>query len=82
MKNLFAVIVALGFISNAWADDWRMRKFDFNMDGYVSKLELKEAGCRINNSLFLYADKDDNDLLDQKELRRASEYIVKKRCPK
>ncbi len=82
MKNLFAIVIALGFVSNAFADDWRMRRLDLDMDGYVSKAELRDAGCRVNISLFEYADKNDDDLLNQKELRKASEYIVKRRCPR
>ena len=82
MKNLFAIIVALGFVSNAFADDWRMRRLDLDMDGYVSKAELRDAGCTVNRSLYEYADKNDDGLLNQRELRKASEYIVKRRCPR
>ena len=82
MKILFAIIITLGFVSNAFADDWRMRRLDLDTDGYVSKAELKEVGCTVNLSLFDYADKNNDDLLDQRELRRASNYIVRSNCPR
>ena len=54
MKQIFAVIVTLGFISNAFADDWRMRKFDLNDDMKIERAELIAAGCSIKatGSLF------------------------------
>ena len=47
---------------------------------FVSKAELRDAGCTIKHSLYAYADKNDDGLLNQRELRKASEYIVKRRC--
>jgi len=82
MKNIFALAVMLCFVTDAFADDWRMRKFDLNADEYISSGELLQAGCSLNLHLFNHADKDDNGLLDKKEARRSSEYIFRKRCPK
>ena len=82
MKKLFALIVTLGFVSNAFADDWRMRKFDLDQDGFVIPAELKSAGCVVKVGLFNAADKNDDGKLSKKELRTASEYIVKRKCPR
>lgn len=82
MKKLFALIVSLGFVSEAFADDWRMRRVDLNSDGRVTFEELQLAGCeRIRYGLFLAADKNKDGFLNQKEIRISSNYIVKK-CPK
>lgn len=72
----------LCFVTDAFADDWRMRKFDLNADDYISADELIVAGCSLNLHLFNHADKDNNRLLDAREARRSSEYIFRKRCPK
>ena len=81
MNQLFSILVLSLFVSNAFADDWRMRKLDANLDGFVVKAELKAAGCRVKPSLFNAADKNDDGKLSKKELRRASEYIVRRPCP-
>lgn len=84
MKQIFAVIVTLGFISNAFADDWRMRKFDLNDDMKIERSELIAAGCSIKatGSLFEYADKNGDDLLNVREARNATHYIFKSKCRK
>ena len=46
-KQIFALVVTLGFVSNAFADDWRMRKYDLDGDGYVVADELKDCGCIV-----------------------------------
>lgn len=82
MKQIFAVIVTLGFISNAFADDWRMRKFDADQDGFVIVAELKGAGCVVKPGLFKHADKNKDGKLSKGELRKASEYMIRNRCPR
>ena len=81
MKWFLALVLFL-FATDTFADDWRMRRLDLDTDGFVSKAELRDAGCTINHSLYAYADKNDDGLLNQRELRKASEYIVKRRCPR
>ena len=46
------------FVSDAFADDWRMRKFDANEDGFVVVSELKSKGCVVKPGLFKHADKN------------------------
>ena len=82
MKQLFTVAVLFCFATDAFADDWRMRKFDMNMDGFVTKEELKANGCSVKVGLFNVADKNDDGKLSKKELRKASEYIIRNRCPR
>ena len=84
MKKLFALIVTLGFVSESFADDWRMRKFDLNEDEMIERHELISAGCSVKatGSLFEYADKNGDDMLNVREARKATHYIFKKRCPK
>lgn len=82
MKNLFAIVTLTFFVSDAFADDWRMRKFDMNMDGFVEKEELEFNGCVVKNGLFKHADKDKDGKLNQKELRQSSEYMIRHRCPR
>ena len=81
MKQLFSILVLSLFVSNAFADDWRMRKLDADLDGFVVKQELKAAGCKVKPGLFNAADKNDDGKLSKKELRIASEYIVRRACP-
>jgi len=81
MKNLF-VIAMLGLFVLDVNADWRMDRFDLNDDGFVVKKELKQAGCEVKVGLFNAADKNDDGKLSKKELRVASEYIVKRRCPR
>ena len=47
MKNIFALAVMLCFVTDAFADDWRMRKFDLNADDFISADELIVAGCSL-----------------------------------
>ena len=82
MKQLFTIALLGLFVTDAFADDWRMRKFDANSDGFVVVSELKAKGCTVKKGLFKYADKNKDGKLSQKELRKASEYMVRNRCPK
>ncbi len=81
MKWFLALVLFL-FATESFADDWRMRKFDMNMDGFVTKEELIFNGCVVKNSLFKYADKNDDGKLSKKELRKATNYMVRNRCPR
>ena len=84
MKKLFALIVALGFASDSFADDWRMRKFDLNADDYITQDELVKAGCNYKATTFFFerADLDGDLKLGTREARKASEYIFRSNCPK
>jgi len=53
-----------------------------NMDGFVTKEELKALGCTVKKGLFNVADKNDDGKLSKKELRKSSEYIIRNRCPR
>ena len=82
MKKFFAIAVCFAFVGNAFADDWRMRKFDLNDDMKIERSELIAAGCSIKatGSLFEYADKNGDDLLNVREARNATHYIFKSKC--
>ena len=82
MKKIFAICTLSLFVTDAFADDWRMRKFDADQDGFVVVDELKAQGCTVRMGLFNNADKNNDGKLSQKELRKASEYIVRSRCPR
>ena len=82
MKQLFTFALLGLFVTDAFADDWRMRKFDTNNDGFVIPNELKAKGCTVKQGLFNYADKNNDGKLSQKELRKSSEYMVKSKCPR
>ena len=82
MKKLFALVTLSFFVSDAFADDWRMRKFDANSDGFVVISELKAKGCIVKKGLFNYADKNDDGKLSPKELRKATNYMVRSKCPR
>lgn len=84
MKNLFTITLLLFFVTDAFADDWRMRKFDLDKDQLITKSELLTAGCsvRATKSLFDHADKNSDGALNKKEARNASAYIFKRRCPR
>ena len=80
MKKLFALAVLGLFVSNAHAD-WRMERFDSDLDGFVVKEELLAKGCTVKPSLFRAADKNEDGKLSKKEIRQATNYIVRNRCP-
>ena len=84
MKNLFTITLLLFFVTDAFADDWRMRKFDLDKDQLITKSELLTAGCsvRATKSLFNHADKNSDGALNKREARNASAYIFKRRCPR
>tara|TARA_B100000073_G_scaffold153271_1_gene126545 strand:+ start:332 stop:583 length:252 start_codon:yes stop_codon:yes gene_type:complete len=82
MKKLFAVMTLSFFVSDAFADDWRMRKFDANEDGFVVVSELKSKGCVVKPGLFKHADKNKDGKLSKAELRKATEYMIRNRCPR
>lgn len=84
MKKAFSILVLFGFVSNAFADDWRMRKFDLNSDEIIERGELMAAGCNYKAITFFFdrADYDKSGDLDAKEARQASNYIFKSNCPK
>ena len=81
-KQIFALIVTFGFVTNAYADDWRMRKFDLDSDGFVVPSELSQMGCVVKPGLFKHADKNNDGKLSKGELRKSSEYMIRHRCPK
>ena len=81
MKKLFTLSMLIAFASTAHAD-WRMERFDVNVDGFVTPEELKFNGCTVRMGLFNAADKNDDGKLSKKELRKASEYIIRHRCPR
>jgi hypothetical protein len=82
MKKFMSILVLGLFVTDAYADDWRMRKFDTNKDGFVVKAELKGAGCTVKTGLFNQADKNNDSKLSKNELRKASVYIIRNRCPR
>ena len=55
MKSLFTITLLLFFVTDAFADDSRMRKFDLDNNQLITKSELLTAGCSV---LFL---KDESD---------------------
>tara|TARA_B100001093_G_scaffold472790_1_gene496198 strand:- start:1240 stop:1515 length:276 start_codon:yes stop_codon:yes gene_type:complete len=82
MKQLLAVAVLSLFVSDTFADDWRMRKFDMNSDNYISFGELVELGCTNIDRRFRWADNNKDGMLNAKEARRASNVIFRSRCPR
>lgn len=84
MKKLFALTTLFLFASDSFADDWRMRKFDLNLDEVITKNELVAAGCNYKAATFFFdrADYNKSGDLDSKEARQASHYIFKSNCPK
>ena len=82
MKQLLAVAVLALFVSDAFADDWRMTKFDLDGDLQITKIELIQAGCTKIDSRFRWADKNGDGLLNTKEARKATELIFRSRCPR
>ena len=71
----------IAFASTAHAD-WRMERFDVNVDGFVTPEELEFNGCTVRMGLFNAADKNKDGKLSKGELRKASEYIIRHRCPR
>ena len=65
MKKIFAICTLSFFVTDAFADDWRMRKFDMDMDGFVVAEELKAQGCTVKPGLFKNADKNDDGKLSK-----------------
>ena len=83
MKQLLSVVVFSLFVSDAFADDWRMRKFDLNNDNVISEAELIQVGCVRTTKLFDRADRNGDDVLNRREARNATYIIFKNRrvCP-
>ena len=79
MKKLFLGVVLSLFVTDSFAGDWRMRKFDMNSDGFITVAELKELDCKVKMNLFERADFDNDGKLSSKEARKASSYLLK-RC--
>ena len=79
MRNLLAVILLVS-TSSVYAD-WRMERFDLDGDNLISVNELKASGCVVKDSLFKHADKNRDSFLDKKEAKKASEYIIRSKCP-
>ena len=77
MTAMIACLIAIP----AYAD-WRMERYDLDGDNLISVEELKANGCRVKQSLFNAADKNKDSFLDKKEIRKASEYIIRRNCPK
>ena len=84
MKKLFALTTLFLFASDSFADDWRMRKFDLNLDEVITQSELLAARCNYKATTFFFdrADRNKNGELSVKEARQASNYIFKSNCPK
>ena len=84
MKKLFALTTLFLFASDSFADDWRMRKFDLNLDEVITQSELLAAGCNYKATTYFFdrADRNKNGELSIKEARLASNYIFKSNCPK
>lgn len=82
MKKLFALTTMLLITSEAFADDWRMRRFDLDSNGFVTQQELRNSGCLVRVGLFKTADKNGDGVLSKRELRKASDYIIRRRCPR
>ena len=80
-KKIMIAMIACFIAIPAYAD-WRMERFDLDGDNLISVEELKACGCTVKKSLFNAADKNRDSFLDKKEIRKASEYIIRRRCPK
>ncbi len=83
MKKLLSISIFSLFVSDAFADDWRMRKFDLNGNNEISEAELIQYGCVKTAKMFNYADKNGDDVLNKREARNATHIIFKNRriCP-
>ena len=82
MSNKFIIAFVACLIATPVYADWRMERFDLDGDNLISVEELKANGCSVKQSLFNAADKNRDSFLDKKEIRKASEYIIRRRCPK
>lgn len=80
--KMFAVLVAGMFVSNAFADDWRLRKYDLNYDMVIELSELRLSGCNVSEYIFDHADKNGDGVLNRLEARKASTLIFRNKCPK
>ena len=81
MNKIMTALIACLIAIPAYAD-WRMERFDLNGDNLISVPELKASGCVVKESLFKHADKNRDSFLDKKEAKKASEYIIRSKCPK
>lgn len=81
MKKAITALVAC-VIATPVTADWRMERFDINGDNLISVNELKASGCVVKKHLFEHADKNRDSFLNKKEAKRASEYIIKSKCPR
>jgi Ca2+-binding EF-hand superfamily protein len=75
MKKLAIVLSALVSVS-AMAQD-RVVKFDKNGDSKVDFAELTST-CEVSKGLFEKADKDNDGLLSNSEMRTAKAYLFSK----
>lgn len=80
MKNILLISTLL--IAGTAHADWRMERFDLNLDGFVTADELSLSGCTVKQGLYNSADKNNDGKLSKGELRKATEYIIRNRCPK
>mgnify|MGYP003109234962 FL=1 len=77
MKKYIALIILLTLPTNdVFAKDHLMMKFDDNLDGYLTPMEI--AGkCRIKPGLFKSADKNNDGLLSRGEVRKGISYLFR-----
>ena len=75
MKKFAIGLLALVSVS-AMAQD-RVSKFDTNGDAKVDFAELT-ASCEVSKSLFERADKDNDGVLSNAEMRTAKNYLFSK----
>ena len=62
--------------------DVNKRVTDLNDDELITASELIASGCSVNLGIFNHADKNNDDALNVREARHASNYIFGKRCPR
>ena len=75
-----AVIVLVGLFSVSALAANRVPKFDTDNDLHVNYVEIT-AKCRLSRQLFDLADKDDDNVLSEAEMRAARSYLFSK-CKK
>ena len=78
MKKFMIGLLALASMS-AMAQN-RVAKYDTNLDGKVDFTELTST-CEVSKSLFEKADKNNDGVLSEAEMRTAKEYLFLK-CKK